>query len=228
MTHAFHSKIRHVAFGFLLFVLLAGALASPRVTNAADVYRIDPDHSTITFRVKHMGIAFVYGRFNDVEGSYAFDETATENCFIEIRVKAENIDTGNEKRDSHLRGPDFFDTDKFPTIVFKSVFVKKLQESTYEVVGYLTLHGITQFVTVQAVKTGNIQIPGGELRTGFETAFMVRRSDYGMKYMLGGVGDKIELTVSVEGVRNKENDLQLHIKNSNSINFRYRHSSGFH
>jgi polyisoprenoid-binding protein YceI len=176
----------------------------PREASATDIYTIDPNHSAITFKVKHMGITFVYGRFNNIEGAYAFDGKTSENCFIEIQVRAENIDTGNEKRDNHLRSPDFFNTEEFPYIVFKSVFVKKLQEPTYEVVGHLTLHGVTKFVTVQAVKTGEIEIPGGEIRTGFETAFTVLRSDYGMKYMLGGVGDKVELLVSVEGVRNRE------------------------
>ena len=205
MINAFCKKIPNVAFGLFLFVLLSSGLALPHKA-AADIYRIDPDHSAITFRVKHMGITFVFGRFNNLEGSYAFDDKTPENCFIEIQVKTENIDTGNTKRDNHLQSSDFFDAENFPTIAFKSVFVKKLQESTYEVVGYMTLHGVTQFVTVQALNTGDIEIPGGEVRTGFETTFTILRSDYGMKYMLGGVGDKVELTVSVEGVRNKENN----------------------
>ncbi len=194
-------KTRKRIYGIFFLALLSSGLVIPRATTAAEIYRIDPDHSAITFKVKHMGIAFVFGRFNNMEGTYAFDDHAPENCFIDVRVKAANIDTGNAKRDNHLRSPDFFDAENFPDIAFKSVFVKKLQESIYEVVGYMTLHGISQFVTVQAAKTGTIQIPGGEVRTGFETTFTILRSDYGMKYMLGGVGDKVELTVSVEGFR---------------------------
>lgn len=189
---------------FIWFTLLSMFLFIPCKAAALDIYTVDPNHSAITFKVKHMGITFVHGRFNNLEGAYAFDDKTPENCFITIQVRAENIDTGNEKRDNHLRSADFFNTEEFPYIVFKSVFVKKLQESTYEVVGHLTLHGVTKFVTVEAVKTGEIEIPGGEFRTGFETAFTVIRSEYGMKYMLGGVGDKVELMISVEGVRNKE------------------------
>ena len=206
MINTFCRKIHRVTFGFLLPALLLSALLIPRAATAAEIYRIDPDHSSITFRVKHMGVTFVYGRFNHVEGTYAFDETVTENCSIDISVKAADIDTGNEKRDNHLRSPDFFDADNFPDIAFKSVFVKKVQEVSYEVVGHMTLHGVTQFVTVQAVKTGKIEIPGGEVRTGFETTFSILRSDYGMKYLLGGVADKVELTVSVEGVRKNQQD----------------------
>jgi polyisoprenoid-binding protein YceI len=206
MAEHFTVKSSKYLYAFLLTILLLSFLRPYNAIAATDNYRIDPDHSTITFKVKHMGITFVYGRFNNVEGSYAFDDQKPENCFIEMQVRAENIDTGNEKRDNHLRSPDFFDAEKFPEIVFKSVFVKKLQESTYEVVGNLTLHGVTRFVTVKAIKTGNIEIPGGEVRTGFETTFTVLRSDYGMKYMLGGVGNKVELMVSVEGIRNKENN----------------------
>jgi polyisoprenoid-binding protein YceI len=196
-------KTPKLIYGIFLFALLSSMLLIPRTTTASEIYEIDPDHSAITFKVKHMGITFVYGRFNNMKGTYTFNDNVPENCFIDIRVKAADIDTGNVKRDNHLRSPDFFDADNFPDIAFKSVFVKKLQESTYEVVGYMTLHGVSQSVTVQAVKTGDIQIPGGEVRTGFETTFTIRRSDYGMKYMLGGVGDKVELTVSVEGVRNE-------------------------
>jgi polyisoprenoid-binding protein YceI len=201
MIRTFFRQLPGFVFGFFLPALLLSTPFIPCAAGAVDIYSIDPDHSSITFRVKHMGITFVYGRFNRVEGTYAFDDTEAGNCFIDIRVKAADIDTGNEKRDSHLRSPDFFDADNFPEIAFKSVFVKKTQEAGYEVVGHMTLHGVTQFVTVQAVKTGKIEIPGGEVRTGFETAFSILRSDYGMKYLLGGVGDKVELTVSVEGVR---------------------------
>jgi polyisoprenoid-binding protein YceI len=186
------------------FLLLgAGIMFTAASATAAEIYEVDPDHSAITFRVKHLGITFVYGRFNHPIGSYALDDNTPENCFIDIRVRVENIDTGNPERDAHLRSEDFFDAAQFPNIVFKSILVEKLAPSGFQIIGHLSLHGITQFITVQAEKTGAVQIPGGEKRTGFETTFTIQRSHYGMKTMLGGVADTVELTVSIEGILRK-------------------------
>jgi polyisoprenoid-binding protein YceI len=187
----------------LFHIFGAGTLLFSTAAFGAGIYEIDPDHSAITFRVKHMGITFVHGRFNNPTGSYALDETTPENCFIDIQVKAADIDTGNPERDAHLRSADFFEAEKFPDIVFKSVLVEQLEPRTYQVIGHLSLHGITQFVSVQAEETGDIQLPEGERRTGFETTFTIHRSHYGMKTMLGGVADTVELTVSVEGILRK-------------------------
>ena len=197
-------NFRYTSFGFLLFLLMSTVLLIPALGMAAEIYDIDPDHSAITFRVKHMGITFVYGRFNNARGSYAFDDTVPENCFIDIRVMAANIDTGNERRDDHLKSSDFFDVENFPDIVFQSVLVEKLQQATYRIIGHLTLHGITRFVTVEAVKTGDISFPDGEKRTGFESTFVIQRSDYGMNTTLGGIADQVQLTVSIEGIRRRQ------------------------
>jgi polyisoprenoid-binding protein YceI len=203
MIKKFIINFRYACFGFLLFPLISAVPLIPGPGMAAEIYDVDPDHSAITFRVKHMGITFVYGRFNNARGSYAFDDTVPENCFIDVRVMAADIDTGNEKRDDHLRSPDFFDVANFPDIVFQSVLVEKIQEATYRIIGHLTLHGVTRFVTVQAVKTGDISFPDGEKRIGFESTFTIQRSDYRMNTTLGGIADQVELTVSVEGVRRR-------------------------
>ena len=200
MGFAFWRTAVHRPCRWVPFILGAGLMLLFDTALAAEIYDVDPVHSAITFRVKHLGITFVYGRFNYPKGSYALDETTPENCFIDIRVQAGNIDTGNQERDAHLRSPDFFDVDNFPFIVFRSVLVEKLEGAAFQIIGHLSLHGITQFVTVQAEKTGAVQIPGGEKRTGFETTFTIHRSHYGMKTMLGGVADAVELTVSIEGI----------------------------
>jgi len=94
----------------------------------------------------------------------------------------------------------WFNEEKFPFVIFKSVSITASNDDPYRVTGELTLHGVTKKVTVSAVKTGLYQDPSGECRSGFETRFSVKRSDYGMKYM-SAVADKVELIVSVEGVR---------------------------
>ena len=185
---------------FVVGVFLACVVMWPEGGHTAETYAIDPDHSSITFRIKHLGITFVYGMFPNAGGVYTFDDTTPENASIWIKVKVADINTGNQKRDRDLLGPDFFNEEKFPFIIFKSVSITASNDDRYRVTGELTLHGVTNKITVSAVKTGLYQDPSGENRSGFETRFSVKRSDYGMKYMTA-VADKVELIVSVEGVR---------------------------
>jgi len=181
-------------------IFLACMLMWPEGGRAAETYVIDPDHSSITFRIKHLGITFVYGIFPNAGGVYTFDDTDLENASIWIKIKVADIDSGSQKRDRDLLGLDFFNEEKFPFVIFKSLSITASNDDQYTVMGELSLHGETKKVTVLAVKTGLYQDPSGEVRSGFETRFSVKRSDYGMKYMTA-VADKVELTVSVEGVR---------------------------
>ena len=191
-------RLRH-----LVAVCLIGAAAWPGWSRAGDTYVIDPDLSSITFRIKHLGITFVYGIFPNACGAYTFDDADLANAAIRIKVKVADIDTGNERRDQHLRSPDFFDERHFPLIVFRSVAITSADDGQYRVTGELSLHGVTRPVTVQAVKTGFYREIGGDYRSGFETRFSIRRKDFGMDYMTT-VADKVELFVSVEGIRIKD------------------------
>ena len=168
----------------------------------ADTYRVDPVHTSITFKIKHLGIANVHGRFTDVSGTLKFDPASAANSAIEIQVKTESIDTNNSKRDEDLRSSNFFDASKYPIIKFKSTSVKKVDPDNYEISGDLTLHGVTRKLQLSALKTGEGKDPWGGYRIGFETAYDIKRSEFGMTHMLGGVGDKVQMTVSVEAIRN--------------------------
>src|SRR5262249_11217423 len=103
--------------------------------------------------------------------------------------------------DQHLKGPDFFNVKQFPTMSFKSSKMKAVDARTYEVTGDLTLHGVTRPVTVTLERIGTAKGMGGETRTGFETTFTIKRSDFGMKYMIPAVGDEVKVIVAVEGVQ---------------------------
>jgi polyisoprenoid-binding protein YceI len=175
--------------------------ALPATTRGADQYRIDPVHSAAIFRVKHMNVGYTYGRFNDIGGSVTIDEQDPAHCVFDIQVKAESLDTANAKRDGHLRSTDFFNVKEFPTIAFKSKQVKLAKPGTYEVTGDLTLHGVTKTITVTLQRVGTGNSPMGGQRTGFETNFSIRRSDYGMTGMQGPVGDDIWMLVSFEAVK---------------------------
>jgi len=184
----------------LIFVLGLLIIFSS-VAYSAETYKLDPVHTSIIFRVKHLGTAFAYGRINGPSGSFVFDESAPSKSAIEIQAEAKNVDTAVEKRDNHLRSPDFFNAGEHPLVSFKSKSVKKLSENTYEVSGDFTLLGKTRPITVEVQATGGGKDPWGNFRRGFETSFSIKRSDYGMGFMIGGVSDEVNLTVSVEGIR---------------------------
>jgi len=166
---------------------------------AAETHTIDTTHSTVLFKVKHLGTSNSYGRFNDIAGTIVDDDKDSSKGSIDITVKVESIDTGNEKRDQHLKSPDFFAAKQFPTITFKSKSVKALPDGGFEASGQLTLHGVTRDLKVKVEKTGTGKAMRGDGKlTGFEAKFTIKRSDFDMKFMIGGIGDEVELTVAVE------------------------------
>ncbi len=182
-------------------VLLLGSVAP--VHAQAVTYRIDPVHTFVVFRVKHLNAGFSYGRFNTVSGTIVVDERNPGNSSIEFEIDASSIDTGNSDRDNHLRSPDFFNVRQFPKITFKSTQVRKINDNTVEVRGNLTLRGQTRPLTTRVTFTGKGRNQRGQEIIGFETTFTIRRSQFGMTYGLqgGGLSDEVRVTVAVEGIR---------------------------
>ena len=178
---------------------LMGIFAFPAI--AADTYKLDPDHTSIVFRVKHLGVGNVYGSFGGATGSFQYDEKTPSNNSIEMQVSAKNIYTAVKKRDNHLRSPDFFDTGKYPLISFKSKSAKKIDSTSFEISGDLSLLDKTRPLTVKVVQTGQGKDPWGNFRRGFETTFSIKRSDFGMGFMLNVASDEIQVTVSLEGIK---------------------------
>jgi polyisoprenoid-binding protein YceI len=186
-------------FQFIFVLGLPAILSS--LAYAAETYKLDPEHTSIVFRIKHLGVAYVYGRFNGPTGSFVFDESSPSKSAIEMQAETKNVDTAVEKRDYDLRSPDFFNAGEYPFVSFKSKSVKKLKEAVYEVSGDLTLLRKTRPITVEVLATGTGKDPWGNFRMGFETSFSIKRSDFGMDFMLSGYSDEVNLTVSVEGIR---------------------------
>lgn len=168
---------------------------------AADNYKIDSVHSFAVFKIKHFNVSYAYGRFNDISGSFALDEVDPGASSVQIEIKAGSIDTHVAKRDQHLKSPDFFNAKQFPVITFQSRQVKKAGAGTYEVSGNLNMHGVTRSLTMTMHQVGAGKDPRGIYRTGFDTSFTIKRSEYGMKYMLGGLGDDVILMFGIEGIR---------------------------
>ncbi len=169
---------------------------------ALDTYDIDASHSAVIFRIQHMKAGYQYGRFNDFSGTVAFDEANVGASSVKVEVKTTSVDTHNEKRDDHLRNPDFLDCAQFPTMTFSSTSVKAAG-TDYEVAGNLTLHGVTKPVTVKMTKTGAAADPWGGYRMGFEGTLTIKRTDYGMDKKLEGAGDEIRLILAFECVKKK-------------------------
>ena len=185
-----------------VYALAALLLGLPAIAGAAEeTYTVDTDHTYVLFRVKHLGIGYSYGRFNKPVGDFTFDTSTDTLGSIRMQVNAENVDTDVEKRDNHLRSPDFFDARKYPLISFASTAIRKVGEATYEVTGDITLLGNTRPITFKAVQTGAGKDPWGKYRRGYKVVFTIKRSQFGMEFMLGGVSDEVEVTVSVEGIK---------------------------
>ena len=183
-----------------VLVMAVGFFAVPSA-HAADTYKLDSVHSTFMFKVKHLGASYSYGRFNESSGTFTLDAENPANNRIEVEVKTDSIDTANDARDKHLRSPDFFNTAEFPTMTFTSTSFKKVDDTHFEVTGDFTLHGITKSVTTSAELVGIGKGRNGEVRAGLEAIFTIDRTEFGMDSMPGPVGTDVELTVSVEGVR---------------------------
>jgi polyisoprenoid-binding protein YceI len=184
-----------------IFMVLGLLAVFSHPAAATETYQVDPVHSAAVFRIKHLGIAYLYGRFNDLAGTLKIDDKTPANSVVEIYANTKNIDTFNSERDNHLRSPDFFDAKKFDIISFKSKSFTKVSKDMYEVTGDLALHGVTRPLTVKVQRTGSGKDPWGGFRIGFETTFTIRRSDFGMNFMMEGVGDEVRIILSIEGIR---------------------------
>jgi polyisoprenoid-binding protein YceI len=184
-----------LAIRLFLALALAGAWAAP---GRAELFTVDTGHSTVLFRILHMGVSNAWGRFDNITGTVDLDEADPAKSALDITIGADSVNTGVAKRDEHLRGPDFFNARQFPRINFKSDSVRATGPDTYEVAGTLTLHGVSRPVTVTLKKVGAGKGPAGDQRVGVETGFTIKRSDFGMKNMLEGIGDSVLLVVSLE------------------------------
>jgi len=192
-------KTKNIFIFNILIMIMFGLVSAPAL--AEETYQVDPDHTYLLFKVKHLKIGNSYGRFNGATGKMVWDDVNPSKSSINISVSANNVDTNVDKRDRHLRGPDFFNVKKYSTITFESTNVKRLAPDVYEVTGGLTILGKTLPIIAKVRQTGVGKDPWGKFRRGFETQFTIKRSDWGMDFMLNGVSDEVVLTISVETIR---------------------------
>jgi polyisoprenoid-binding protein YceI len=168
--------------------------------HAADTFKIDPVESSVVFSVMDLGVNNFYGRFNDISGTVVLDKADPSKSSFDLTIPVESVDTKNEKRDQHLKSPDFFNAKQFPVMTFKS---KKVEGSgdEFTVTGDFTLHGVTKPLTLEVKKIGEGKGMKGEMRAGGEARFTIKRSDHGMDFMQGPLGDEINIIVSLQGIK---------------------------
>jgi polyisoprenoid-binding protein YceI len=173
---------------------------------ATNHWDIDVGHSAIHFRVRHMVISKVHGRFARWSGAIELDPQDLARASVDVRIDAASIDTQVADRDAHLRSPDFLDAAKYPEILFRSKRVEKAGEG-WRVVGDLTLHGVTREVALDAEFSGTGKDPWGNERAGFTAKAEVDRREYGLVWNAaletGGVlvGEKVEIALELEAVK---------------------------
>ncbi len=184
-------------------IILAGALgtsASWAEIAAPGKYKIDPAHTTVLFEVGHLGFSDLVGRFNDVGGSIDLKPNGKSKVMFEI--KTASVDTNHGKRDDHLRSPDFFNAKLYPVIRFNSKKVSyNKQGEPVKVTGDLTLHGKTRQVDLNVAPVGAGKDPWGGYRAGYKAETVIKRSDFGMNFMQGGIGDDIKIVLNIEATK---------------------------
>src|SRR5438045_1753184 len=178
----------------LIFALIFRASTFTHAVNTT--YIVDPAHSFALFRIKHMDVGHVYGRFNEPNGQITIDDADPSKSSFTLELQTQKVDTGIQKRDDHLRSPDFFNAKQFPTIKFASTAVKKTDKG-YEVTGDLTIHGVTKPVTLNIEQTGQGSM-GPRQILGFETIVHPKRSEFGMTNIIGPAVDDVRLIISLE------------------------------
>ena len=193
--------MKHRTLSLSLFFIL-----SSFIVNAA-TYTLDPSHTSIGFNVKYLMITDVIGQFKTYEAEIELEENTNELKGVEANIQVSSIDTENAKRDGHLKSPDFFDAEQFPNILFKSRTVNKIGTDEYEVIGDLTIKGITKTITLRGKNTGFIDagMMGGK-RAGFSATAMINRKDFGLnwnrKLDQGGllVGKEVTIELKIQAV----------------------------
>ena len=174
---------------------------------AAEQWNIDPAHSGAYFVVRHMVVSKVRGAFTRWNGTLTVDEERPENSRVEVHIDAASVDTRDPKRDAHLRSADFFDVERFPEVTFRSTRVASRGSDRLQVIGDLTIHGVTHSVTLDVDVLGRGKDPWGGERAGFSAKTAIHRGDFGLLWNqaleTGGVlvGEKVEIELEVEAVK---------------------------
>jgi len=183
-------------------VLLAGLTLNSSALLAED-YVIDTKgaHAFVQFRVQHLGYSWLYGRFNEFSGKFSYDDAAPEKASVEVIIKTASVDSNHAERDKHLRSDDFLDVNKYPEAKFISTSYTPGKDGKGTLKGNLTLHGVTKEVEIDMHSIGAGKDPWGGYRRGFEGTTKFAMADFGIVKDLGPKSKDVEMTLSLEGIK---------------------------
>jgi len=191
----------------ITFIAIIASAVISQTVKAADTYELDAGHATVGFKMSHLVISEVGGRFNDFEGTVTVDPDANNAVTgAEATIQAKSIDTGVPGRDEHLRNADFFDVEKFPTITFESKKVET-KGNQHVMIGDFTMHGVKKEIRLPFTVKGPIKDPWGKARIGIKAEITINRKDYGLgwnKVMEAGgltVGEEVHIEINAEAVK---------------------------
>jgi len=177
------------------------ALSVPTVQAADYVIDREGQHAFVNFKISHLGFSWMYGGFNDFDGRFNWDAANPEASQVEVTLKTASVDTNHAERDKHLRSGDFLNVDQHPTATFVSRKVVSTDGESMDIIGDLTLNGVTREVTVDAEFIGEGEDPWGAYRAGFAGTTQIKLKDYNIKMDLGPASEEVELILSIEGIR---------------------------
>jgi polyisoprenoid-binding protein YceI len=179
-------------------------IAAPALAGAT-TWQIDPDHTSAQFAIRHLMVSTVRGTIGPVTGTVTIDDADLTKSTVTAAIDAKGIDTRNQKRDDHLRSPDFFDVAKYPALTFTSKKVEKASDGRYRVIGDLTIHGVTKEAALEVSGSPTpMQDPFGNTKLGGSATTRINRKDFGLNWSKsldgGGVmlGDDVDITIDVE------------------------------
>ncbi|GGA47597.1 YceI family protein [Dyella nitratireducens] len=185
----------------LRYVLLAGLLGTALSAQAAPVtYKMDPSHTMVLFSWSHFGFSHPVADIGISDGTLVFDQQDPSKSTVDVTMPLSNLDTHVPALDKHLKEPDFFDADKYPTITFKSTSVQSVGNKHYKVTGDLTVHGVTKPVVLNATLNNVGPHPmTGQQAIGFNATATLKRSDFGLGAYVPKVSDEIQINITTEG-----------------------------
>jgi polyisoprenoid-binding protein YceI len=166
-------------------------------------YKIDPVHSHVSFEVAHLVVSFVSGEFETFEGTFEFDPNNYSHTFLNASANTDSINTGEQKRDDHLKSPDFFNAKKYPKLTFQSISAKKTGDKTFDLMGNMTIHGVTKPATFHVNYNGQVKIDN-KLIQAFKATTTINRQDFDVKFQnfiekIPAVGDEVTIKITIEG-----------------------------
>jgi len=183
-------------FAASVFALVASASAF-----AADTYKLDAGHTSVTFQYTHFGFSHPTGKFMNAVGTVTLDDATPANSSVEVSFDINGINTGVAALDTHLKSADFFDAAKFPTATFKSTKVVQTSATTADVTGDLTIHGVTKPVTLKVtLNKKDVHPMMKKVDAGFTATGTINRSDFGMGNYVPAVSDQVDLYIEAEAI----------------------------